>query len=497
MEKNFFIVYLLTILTNIIFSLDDIISFKLESFQYKGDNSNPTIISQLIDTNIITTMRIGSNSYPLKAFINSQNQYFYISTSCNIQKIYYFPEYKTNFNYNRYNSYSFYNTSSFGLTFSKKSKACTAKEDFEILNVKNMVTTKENLNFVLTEDTDEDIPNCLNIGLLENKNKESFFSEYNLITQLKQKKRIKESCWSIIFNKPIKYNNNNLLVDADELLNLKGNLIIGDYLHIFDSNKYYESQMVKTYTTFEANIMKWELKFNKIFYKYNNQEIKILSDNKVGLDPSNYFIVAPGYYFDIITEKYFQKYKDDNICNNDFIDEYIAFYCEKSPKFSINEIKNFPSIYFEHIGLEYTFELSFKDLFIEKDGKYWFLLITDNIYGTEQWILGNIFMRKYQFVFNLESREIGFYNPNLEQKENDENSHKDSSKKLLYALLIIALCIIITGIIYFVKMKFYPSVLKKKRANELDDEFEYVSHKNFNNNNNDDNQLFNESINPA
>ena len=191
MEKNIFIFYLFTIFTKIIFSLDDIISFKLESFQYKGDNSNPTIISQLIDTNIITTMRIGSNSYPLKAFINSQNQYFYISTSCNIQKIYYFPEYKTNFNYNRYNSYSFYNTSSFGLTFSKKSKACTAKEDFEILNVKNMVTTKENLNFVLTEDTDEDIPNCLYIGLLENKNKESFFSEYNLIIQLKQKKRIK------------------------------------------------------------------------------------------------------------------------------------------------------------------------------------------------------------------------------------------------------------------------------------------------------------------
>ena len=495
MEKIFFIYYIFIIVINGIFSEDYIISFKLESFQYRGDNSNPTIINQLFDSNIITTMRIGSNSYPLKAFISSQNQYFYISTKCNIQKVY-FPEYKTNFNYNRHNSYSFYNTSNFDLSFSQESKACTATEDFEILNVKNMVTTKENLNFILNEDTDIDKPNCLHIGLLENKNKESFFSSYNLITQLKQKSKIKESCWSIIFNKPLKYNNDNLLVAAEELVNLKGNLIIGDYLHVFEPKNYYESQMVKTYTTFELNIMKWELNFNKIFYKYNDKEIKILAENKVGLDPSNYFIIAPEYYFDSITETYFQKYKDESICNYDFIDEYIAFYCEKSQKFSINEIKNFPSIYFEHIGLEYTFELSFKDLFIEKDGKYWFLLITDNIYNKNDWVLGNIFLRKYQFVFNLESREIGFYNPNLAKNENNENSPKDSSKKLLYALLIIALFIIIAGIAYFVKMKFYPTVLKKKRANELDDEFEYVSHKNFNNNNNnDDNQLFNESIN--
>ena len=139
-----------------------------------------------------------------------------------------------------------------------------------------METTKEKLNFILTEDTNEEIPNCLIIGLLENKNKESTFSDYNLITQLRQKHHIKESVWSIIFNKPIKYNNNNLLVDTDELLDLKGNLIIGDYLHNYDSKNYYESQFIKHYTTFEYNIMKWELKFNKIYYLNNNQEVKIL-----------------------------------------------------------------------------------------------------------------------------------------------------------------------------------------------------------------------------
>ena len=310
MDKLLFL-YLIILLFNLLKSVDDIISFKLESFQYKGENINPTIITQLYDTNIITTMNIGSNSYPLKAFISSDNNYFYISTKCNIQKSY-FSDYKTNFNYNRYKSFSFSNTSDFSLSFSQESKACTANEDFEIFKVNKMETNKVKLNFVLTEDTNEQIPNCLNIGLCENKNKAAFFSEYNLITQLKQKNYIKESCWSIIFNNPINYDNDKLLVQADELLNLKGNLIIGDYPHYFDSKKYYESQLVKTYTKFENNLMKWELKFNKIYYMDNGQEIKILADNDISLNPSNYFIVAPEYYFDSILENFFQKYKDDN-----------------------------------------------------------------------------------------------------------------------------------------------------------------------------------------
>ena len=93
---------------------------------------------------------------------------------------------------------------------------------------------------------------------------------------------------------------------------------------------------------------------------------------------------------------------------------------------------------------------------------------------------------------------FGFYNPNFEIKENS-NKNKDSSKIILYVLLIISLCVIVVGIGFFIKMKFYPSVLKKKRANELDDEYEYVSHKNNtnnnDNNNDNDNQLFNNSIN--
>jgi len=88
-----------------------------------------------------------------------------------------------------------------------------------------MEMTNARLNFILEEDTNENIPNCLHLGLLENKNQDSSFREYNLITQLRQKSYIKDSCWTIIFNKPNNFDNNNLLVKADELLNLNGNYI--------------------------------------------------------------------------------------------------------------------------------------------------------------------------------------------------------------------------------------------------------------------------------
>ena len=77
--KNFIIFYLLVILLNLILPIDDIISFKIESFQYNGEHTNSQIINQLYDSNLVTTVKIGSYSYPLKTFVDAKNHYFFIS----------------------------------------------------------------------------------------------------------------------------------------------------------------------------------------------------------------------------------------------------------------------------------------------------------------------------------------------------------------------------------------------------------------------------------
>ena len=221
--------------------------------------------------------------------------------------------------------------------------------------------------------------------------------------------------------------------------------------------------------------------FNKIYYIKNNKKEIIIDDDNVKLDPSNYLIYAPKAYFESIIDNYFQKYIDNDICYLNLFNEYISIICEKSDKFTIEEIKIFPSIYLDHIKLNYTFELSYKDLFVEKNNIYWFLVISDRLFYTTGWTFGNIFMRKYQFIFNIDSKEIGFYNPKISKyktKIDDIKNKKEISQKyLLYKILIIFLCFILFGISFFIKIKFYPKTTKKKRANELDDDYEYISDK--------------------
>ena len=128
------------------------------------------------------------------------------------------------------------------------------------------------------------------------------------------------------------------------------------------------------------------------------------------------------------------------------------------------------------------------------------------MFYTSDWTLGNIFMRKYQFIFNLDTKEIGFYNPKLEKNSNKNNGNKDIQKenkayKITNVILIGILVIILVGIGIFIKMKFYTKNSKKKRANELDDDYEYFSDKNIKGNNkeneniNNDDKLFNNSNN--
>ena len=131
---------------------------------------------------------------------------------------------------------------------------------------------------------------------------------------------------------------------------------------------------------------------------------------------------------------------------------------------------------------------------------YYFLIISDSLNYKTGWTLGNIFMRKYQFIFNLDSKEIGFYNPKLEQIIDDNNNNNDNDNKnnknnninnssniILYVVIILILCLLLFVVGLFIIMKFCPKISKKKRVNELDDEYEYVTDKKnaINNDNND------------
>ena len=97
--------------------------------------------------------------------------------------------------------------------------------------------------------------------------------------------------------------------------------------------------------------------------------------------------------------------------------------------------------------------------------------------------MGKPFLKKYQFSFNPDNKQIFFYS----KKDDNKGKTDDLNWKLNLGTIaiIVVVTVIIVSIIFFLIFKFfiYDKINKKKRANELDDDFEYVQ-KNDNRNEN-------------
>ena len=186
-------------------------------------------------------------------------------------------------------------------------------------------------------------------------------------------------------------------------------------------------------------------------------------------------------------EKYFEEFINKEECFKDeFTDlrKKYFFYC-KNDKNIITKVKSkFPSFRFRSNDLDYNFYLEADDLFFEKNNYIYCLLFFH--YSTlleANWIMGKPFLKKYQFSFNPDNKQIFFYS-----KKDDNKGKTDelNGKMNLGTIVIIVLITVINvSIIFFLIFKFfiYEKINRKKRANELDDDFEYVQ-KNDNRNEN-------------
>ena len=156
-------------------------------------------------------------------------------------------------------------------------------------------------------------------------------------------------------------------------------------------------------------------------------------------------------------------------------------FCEKD-KIEINDLKKFPILYLKHIGLEQIFEFGFEELFLETKNYFIFKILL-NEENKRFWYFGRLFLKKYQMIFDNDQKAIFYLGINDFHKKSkigeDNQNNNNFFKYKIY--LIIILAIIIIGIAvaigcYFGKIFFNKQ--KKKRANELDDDYEYIEKKN-------------------
>ena len=116
--------------------------------------------------------------------------------------------------------------------------------------------------------------------------------------------------------------------------------------------------------------------------------------------------------------------------------------------------------------MNYTFELNYKDLFVEKYDKL-ILMVFFPKNGSMDWYLGKPFLKKYSFLMNQDSKIIGYYDRKIIDNSNNNNY-------ITLKIILIVIGIIIILALGVVLGKFITK--EKKRKNIMDDDgYDYTA----------------------
>ena len=227
------------------------------------------------------------------------------------------------------------------------------------------------------------------------------------------------------------------------------------------------------------------MNFNKIFAKncdifaslrYFNDtlaEFKFDSDIIIGTDEYS------NYLFKILDDLFKNKkcFNDSIIDYKNQKDKLIFIYC-KNEKNILNQLNDslLPNIYFYSVDLNYTFEINSNDLLMIK-GDFIYLKILFSSKGNKIWKLGKLFSLKYQFTFNPETKQIGFYR-NIKQiissilKKVEKNGKIDKQKintrnYLVYKIILVIILIIVFVYLFWKYYKIICNLKRQKRKNEI------------------------------
>ena len=420
---------------------------------YNTDKNNTLLFRSLQDNNIYINIEMGEPKQLIDVFLRTDTEIMYFS-----------EKNKSDLNYN-YTNPIIYDVNSKLENFFDKNMSSTFEMTNKTVSVFNDVgkysndiiyykTDKDNIklksSFGLLRTSRGNMPGVIGFKLL----KYDMYSAYNIIEQLKSNDTISSYFWMI------NYTSEN-----------EGNLIIGEQLHIIDPKHYKEEDLKVAHTFLYTTITEWGLRFDEITFKninfrpYHECYFKYESNYILGIDKF---------------EKEMDIYFNESILNGTCFKEkitypyspHVFFYCNKE-QYKDN-VKYFPPLRFEHKELNYTFELNYKDLFIEKDDKIIFMVFFDD-YGMD-WRFGKPFLKKYSFLMNPDAKTVGFYVKNHygdENGENDKKNNDNKSNKTILKIVIIVVALIVLLVLGILFGKYLFKI--KKPMNVIDDDYDYTA----------------------
>ena len=426
--KYFFVyVYLFNLIIKIIRNLI-VIPFDIR--EIKGADNNEFIYTQI---------EIGDPPRKIDSLINFQDSLFYfwnISSSYIDLNSSYNPSNSSSFNIiSNINNSHFKNIISEDIYFYTDIN-CTNKSKYKISKIlfPELIINQSLFNI---------------IGMQVNNTNKT----YNLINLLKSKDIIDNYIWTIKFE--------NLT---------QGKLIIGDFPHNYYKNNYENKNLTLINTYSKGDKIFWGIQFSAI--KFGQKTINDLNIGKI--EPKFLDIIGPYEYIISIEEIFFEKYKNKDICKRIFDkldgEDIFRYVCDKD-MFEKKDIDLFPNLTLISAELNFSFVLTGKELFMEKNNKINFLIVSKFGKTDVDWKLGRIFLYNYQFVMDNDNNLIGIY------KDNNKNVFEEKEKNstmLIVILSILALNMIV--ILSVTNFCIWKKLCKnsKRQLSELEEEEDYI-----------------------
>ena len=240
--------------------------------------------------------------------------------------------------------------------------------------------------------------------------------------------------------------------------------------------------LLETYSDYSLGSNLWSIKFDEIYFNKNKEKILLNNDLRAIFSFSKQIIIGTSQYKNFIIDNFFKEYFDKKICEHE-ISYKISYSMIKCQKIDFEKnIKKFPELYFNNKELQTVFNLTYKDLFITFDKEIYFLIVFRSWLEKNEdvWELGVPFLKKYQMIFNSDTKKIGYY-INLNKNINDTNSIINKDNKLnsnfsLRTFLEVIFVILFILILILLIKKLYLNKIKQKRPFELQDEdYDYFS----------------------
>ena len=442
-----------------------------ENYQFYKDNipgNQEMFFQQIYYKNFITKFNIGTPEKKHIFLIESNKNQFYASSKNPPKITQEKSEKKMDFFDFPYDElYDEDSSASYNENLCKKTlqnidhynELCTSKDIITFKNENRTFSKEFPINIV--KNHDENIPGI--IGLLVNDS--NFNLSRSLITELKSENLIEDYYWFFDFDE---------ISPLDK--KLKGRLIIGDLPHVVFPEKY-SIKTFRTKSNFYSPYKKatWRIRLDKIYID-GNANLNI-NRAEISLVYEFYNVVGSFEFHNIIKKMFMNGLLDEKKCFKSNFSQNIYtnynmtfYYCHKSAKDIL--YKKIPAIKMFSFDLSYIFELTKEEIFYIK-GDYIYLNIIFCTKEFNYWIMGQMFTTKYNFVFNTNKKQIGFYqkvNDNFKNENVNNNIKEKKDGLLIHTLVIVA--IIFTCVGLFIGRKIF-GLKRKIIVNELIEEQNY------------------------